>query len=63
MQKQIQSQAQSCPVFLDFLEWHLEDEYARNTFTDGYGEARANADGKAEQASKIYNLIKELKNE
>ena len=52
-------QARSCPVFLDFLIWHLEEEYAKNTFNEGYGETRAKADGKAEQVVKLYNLIKE----
>tara|TARA_R110000822_G_scaffold133419_8_gene270849 strand:- start:164 stop:310 length:147 start_codon:yes stop_codon:yes gene_type:complete len=48
---------------MEFLADVMTDTYFHSTFTEGYGEERAFADGKAKQAEKTFNILKGLLND
>ena len=56
------AQAKGSPQLIHFLSEVLLSEYIDNIFTDGYGEERAFADGKAHLARKLLDILKGIEN-
>ena len=59
----VKAQAAAAPQLMEFLADVMTDTYFHSTFTEGYGEERAFADGKAKQAEKTFNILKGLLND
>lgn len=55
--KQLSIEFQSSPTVYEFLNWLLNKDLSENVFSDGYGEERAKADGKALEALELLSII------
>jgi len=58
----VRAQAASSPELVKFLSNIMVEDYFTHTFTKTYGEERAHADGIAQHAETVFNLLKGLEN-
>lgn len=58
----MRSQLREANQLRDFLVNLLNKEFEQNIFTEGYGESRAFADGKAYLATRLLNIIEDISN-
>jgi len=54
------AQAKGNPQLMQFLSDVMVEDYFNETFTKGYGEERAYADGVAHHSQHVFNLLKGL---
>lgn len=55
--RRVCDQFRGSPDFEEFLLWYLTICFQENVFSEGYGESRAFADGKAKMAEELYEIL------
>ena len=55
--KLLKTEFQASPTLYEFLMWLLETKFTENIFSNGYGEERAKADGKAILSAELLKIV------
>ncbi len=55
--KSLKQELQASPTLYKFIVYLLETKFTENLFSDGYGEERAKADGKALLAAELLKIV------